>query len=41
MLKDNGYEGCICIELEDYFFDDTESDQKLGVLQGAQFLTGC
>ena len=41
ILNDNGYDGCISIELEDHFFDDTEADQKLGVLQGAKFLTGC
>jgi sugar phosphate isomerase/epimerase len=41
ILNDNGYEGCVCIELEDHYFDDTEADQKLGVLQGARFLTGC
>lgn len=41
ILNDNGYQGCISIELEDHFFDNTEADQKLGVLQGAKFLTGC
>jgi len=41
ILNDSGYEGCICIELEDHYYDETEADQKLGVLQGARFLAGC
>ena len=39
-LKDNGYSGCVCIELEDHYYDDTEYDQKQGVLQGVKFLAG-
>lgn len=40
ILKDNGYEGCVCIELEDHYYDDSEYDQKQGVLQGVKFLAG-
>ena len=40
ILRDNGYGGCICIELEDHYYDDTEYDQKQGVLQGLKFLAG-
>ena len=40
ILKDSGYAGCISIELEDHYYDDTEYDQKLGVLQGVKFLAG-
>lgn len=38
ILKGNDYSGCVCIELEDHYYDDTEYDQKLGVLQGIKFL---
>jgi sugar phosphate isomerase/epimerase len=41
ILDNNGYNGCISIELEDHYFDNSEADQKLGVLQGAKFLVGC
>lgn len=40
ILKDSGYDGCVSIELEDHFYDDTEDDQKQGVLQGVKFLAG-
>jgi len=40
VLKDSGYSGCVSIELEDHYYDDTEADQKLGVLQGVKFLAG-
>jgi len=40
ILVDSGYDGCISIELEDHFYDDTEEDQKQGVLQGVKFLAG-
>ncbi|MDE2952771.1 MAG: sugar phosphate isomerase/epimerase [Chloroflexota bacterium] len=40
ILKDNNYDGCVSIELEDHFYDDTEYDQKQGVLQGVKFLAG-
>ncbi|MBX3083963.1 MAG: sugar phosphate isomerase/epimerase [Anaerolineae bacterium] len=40
MLADSGYKGCVSIELEDHFYNDTEYDQKQGVLQGVKFLAG-
>ena len=40
ILAENGYDGCVCIELEDHYYDDTEALQKLGVLQGVRFLAG-
>ncbi len=40
ILKDNGYSGCVSIELEDHYYDDSETNQKLGVLQGVKFLAG-
>ena len=40
VLKDSGYNGCVSIELEDHYYDDTEYDQKQGVLQGVKFLGG-
>ena len=40
ILRDNGYAGCISIELEDHYYDDTEYEQKQGVLQGVKFLAG-
>ena len=40
ILMDSGYAGCISIELEDHYYDDTEYDQKQGVLQGVKFLAG-
>ncbi|MCY3980055.1 MAG: sugar phosphate isomerase/epimerase [Chloroflexi bacterium] len=40
ILKDSGYSGCVSIELEDHYYDDSETNQKLGVLQGVKFLAG-
>jgi len=40
ILVENNYKGCISIELEDHYYDDTEDDQKQGVLQGVKFLAG-
>ncbi len=40
ILQENNYDGCVSIELEDHFYDDTEYDQKQGVLQGVKFLAG-
>ena len=40
ILRDSGYQGCVSIELEDHYYDDTEYDQKQGVLQGVKFLAG-
>ena len=39
-LKDSGYDGCVSIELEDHYYDDSEYEQKQGVLQGVKFLAG-
>jgi sugar phosphate isomerase/epimerase len=40
ILQDSGYDGCVSIELEDHYYDDTEYEQKQGVLQGVKFLAG-
>ncbi len=40
ILRDSGYSGCVSIELEDHYYDDSEAEQKLGVLQGVKFLAG-
>ena len=40
VLQDSGYDGCVSIELEDHYYDDTEYEQKQGVLQGVKFLAG-
>ena len=40
ILQESGYSGCVSIELEDHYYDDSEYDQKLGVLQGVKFLAG-
>ena len=41
ILKDSGYNGAVSIELEDANFNGSEAGEKLGILQGAQFLSGC
>ncbi len=41
ILEANGYGGCVSIELEDANFYREEMAEKLGILQGARFLTGC
>lgn len=40
VLSASDYAGCISIELEDHYYDDTEYAQKQGVLQGVKFLAG-
>jgi sugar phosphate isomerase/epimerase len=41
LLQEKGYRGAVSIELEDAnFFRDPEAE-KLGIRQGARFLTGC
>ena len=40
ILEESGYSGCVSIELEDHYYDDSEYNQKLGVLQGVKFLAG-
>lgn len=41
VLKDAGYRGCVCVELEDENFNGTESGEKRGLLLGRAFLEGC
>jgi sugar phosphate isomerase/epimerase len=41
ILKDAGYQGAVSIELEDAKFNGTEDGEKMGILQGAVFLTSC
>lgn len=41
VLRGLGYGGCVSIELEDASFNGAEDTEKSGILQGAQFLTGC
>ncbi len=40
-LKESSYKGAVSIELEDANFNGTEEGEKLGILQGAIFLSGC
>jgi sugar phosphate isomerase/epimerase len=41
ILADLGYDGTVSIELEDANFNGTEETEKLGILQGIHFLSGC
>jgi sugar phosphate isomerase/epimerase len=41
ILADRGYQGCVSIELEDANFNGSEDGEKLGILQGTHFLSGC
>jgi sugar phosphate isomerase/epimerase len=41
ILDDAGYEGAVCIELEDANFTTDEAASQMGILQGAEFLRGC
>ena len=41
ILAAHDYAGCVCIELEDGNFNGAEDTERLGILQGASFLTGC
>jgi sugar phosphate isomerase/epimerase len=41
VLKDVGYKGAVSIELEDAKFNGTEEGEKMGIMQGAIFLSGC
>lgn len=41
ILEGLGYDGCICIELEDGNFNGTEKGEKLGLALALQFLKGC
>jgi len=41
ILAEIGYAGTISIELEDANFNGAEESEKVGILAGARFLTGC
>lgn len=41
ILQEMGYKGAVSIELEDAYFHREPEAEKLGILQGARFLTGC
>lgn len=41
ILRDGGYSGFVCIELEDEFFNTDEAGEKQGILAGARFLSSC
>ena len=41
MLAAAGYEGCVCIELEDHFFNGSEETEKAGLLASRHFLESC
>jgi sugar phosphate isomerase/epimerase len=41
ILQSAGYAGCVSIELEDANYTSSSEERKLGILQGARFLTGC
>ncbi|MBN1640634.1 MAG: sugar phosphate isomerase/epimerase [Anaerolineae bacterium] len=41
ILAQLGYAGCVSIELEDASFNGEEWSEKVGILQGARFLSGC
>ena len=41
ILQEQGYAGCVSIELEDANFNGSTDGEKLGFLQGACFLKGC
>jgi sugar phosphate isomerase/epimerase len=38
ILKDGGYRGAVCVELEDDHFNGTEAGEKLGLTRSLQFL---
>ena len=41
MLAKAGYEGCVCVELEDRFFNGAEETEKAGLLASRHFLENC
>lgn len=41
ILVSAGYSGCVSIELEDANYTNTPEERKLGILQGARYLSGC
>ena len=40
LLQEQGYAGCVSIELEDANFNGATASEQLGILQGARFLAG-
>lgn len=40
ILKAQGYQGCVSIELEDENFNGPAESEQMGILQGARFLAG-
>ncbi len=41
MLAEAGYGGCVCVELEDHFFNGEEDTEKAGLLASRHFLASC
>ena len=41
ILADRGYQGAVCIELEDENFNGSKEGEQAGFLHGARFLAGC
>ncbi|MHB8636817.1 MAG: sugar phosphate isomerase/epimerase family protein [Fimbriimonadaceae bacterium] len=41
VLAASGYEGCVCIELEDENFNGTEAGEKFALVSGGRFLASC
>ena len=41
MLTEAGYEGCVCVELEDRFFNGAEDTETAGLLASRHFLESC
>ena len=40
-LAETGYQGCVCVELEDKFFNGSEKTEKAGLLASRHFLASC
>ena len=40
-LAEAGYKGCVCVELEDHFFNGLEETEKTGLLASRHFLESC
>ncbi|MBS3735468.1 MAG: sugar phosphate isomerase/epimerase [Phycisphaerae bacterium] len=41
VLVDAGYDGCVCVELEDLHFNGSEPGEKQGLTLGGRYLAGC
>ena len=39
MLAEAGYKGCVCVELEDHFFNGREETEKTGLVASSRFFT--